>query len=775
MKVSCRVRCALPLTLALSAVGAGQPLVTDVTLGSTKIGENVYETLTDGAFTSRTEIKVAGTAITSWLTGRFEKGRLVEATLEESSGATQGKLVWKDDKLSVFQNGKAVVTDQKAQIKQRAFFANYHPQMVRTLFDEWRRNPAATELTALNLNSFQPLTFPIKVSRPTVTVASKPLPIVRWDTNVAGTELSIVFDSEGMPLGISVPAQSVKFLLKGYEGVFVDPLSRYPELSPPTYAVEVHRRVRMTMPDSARLMADILMPKGEGRFPTILIRTPYGRAGQALLADTWAKRGYVVVVQDVRGRGGSDGEWDPFVHEVADGKATLDWIVSQPWSDGKVGMIGSSYLGCVQWAAAVSGHPALKCIVPQVSPPDPTRNIPWDNGAFLLLGNIWWCRVVMDRAADMTSILKPLDNLEGLKALPLTKVDDLMLGRSVPFFDKWLARDSESAWSSAFTLERVAGVKIPVLHVSGTWDGDGIGTKLHWEALRKSGGNQWLVFGPWDHFFNTRSKFGDVDFGPQSLLELDSVYLRFFDTFLKDRQVGWEKQPRVRFFITGANRWVEAPDWPLPASKAVTWYLGGGKANGTKSAGTLSAKPGSGADRYRYDPNRISFDLREVDPDPSRASTKVPADQLDQNTLVFRTAMFDRPTTITGPMTATLYVSTTARDATFHVAVADQDPKGELRLVAMPGTTRVTWQGGRFQKLTPNKVYKVEVKPWEFAHQFAKGHRMVLLVTSDMFPRYARNPGTGEPDRTAIKLVAATHTVYKTTSRPSSITFRMLP
>jgi putative CocE/NonD family hydrolase len=765
----------LPLTLALSATGMAQTLITDITVGSTKIGQNTYEARPDGSFASRTEIKVTGVVIASSLTGRFDRERLVEVTLEESSGSEQGKLVWKNDQLTVYRNGKPVVTNQKAEVKQRAFFANYHPQMLRTLFDEWRRNPAATELTALNLNSFQPLKFPIKVSQPTVTVASKPLPIVRIDTQVGGTELLLAFDPQGLPLGMKVPSQAATFLLQGYDGVFVDPLSLYPELSAPTYAVETQRRVRVTMPDSVRLMADILLPKGEGKFPTILIRTPYGRAASALLGDIWAKRGYVVVVQDVRGRGGSDGEFDPFVHEVADGKATLDWIVAQPWSNGKVGMIGGSYLGSVQWAAAVSGHPALKCIVPQVSPPDPTRNVPWENGAFLLLGNIWWCRVVMDRVADMTGVLKPIERLDGLKALPLTKVDDLMLGRSVPFYDRWLARDSERAWSSAYTLQQVARVKIPVLHVSGTWDGDGIGTKLHWEALRQSGGNQWLVFGPWDHFFNTRSKFGDVDFGPQSLLELDSVYLRFFDTFLKDKPVGWEKQPRVRFFITGANRWVEAPDWPLPGSKAVTWYLGGGKANGTKSTGTLSTKPGSGADRYRYDPNRVSFDLSEVDPDPSRASTKVPADQVDQNTLVFRTSRFDRPTTITGPMTATLYVSTTARDATFHVAVADQDPKGELRLVAMPGTTRVTWQGGRFQKLTPNKVYKVEVRPWEFAHQFAKGHRMVLLVASDMFPRYARNPGTGEPDRTATRLVAATHTVYKTASRPSSVTFRMLP
>jgi len=350
-----------------------------------------------------------------------------------------------------------------------------------------------------------------------------------------------------------------------------------------------------------------------------------------------------------------------------------------------------------------------------------------------------------------------------------------MLGRNVPFYDRWLERDSAAAWSSTYTLDQVARVKIPVLHVSGTWDGDGIGTKLHWEALRKSGGNQWLVFGPWDHFFNTRSKFGDVDFGPQSLLELDSVYLRFFDTFLKGKQVGWEKQPRVRFFITGANRWVESSDWPLPQSKTVTWYLAGGKANGIKGQGTLAAKPGAGADRYRYDPHKVAFNLDEIAVDPSEASTKLPPDQLDRNTLLFRSAKFERPTTVTGPMTATLYISTTARDATFHVAVADQDPKGDLRLVAMPGTTRATWQGGRFSKLVPNRVYKVEVRPWEFAHQFGKGHRMVILVTSDMFPRYARNPGTGEPDRTATKLVAATHTVYKSAARPSAITFRTLP
>ena len=158
-------------------------------------------------------------------------------------------------------------------------------------------------------------------------------------------------------------------------------------------------------------------------------------------------------------------------------------------------------------------------------------------------------------------------------------------------------------------MNDLSTIENEVLHTSGWWDGDGIGTKLHWATLRESQHqSQWLIYGPWGHDFNSRTSFGDVDYGPDAILELDSLYLRWFDTWLKDKQVAWEKQPRVRVFVTGANQWNELSDWPDPKSEPLTFYLSStGPANGAAGRGKLLLSPPKNdkPDQYVYDPAKV--------------------------------------------------------------------------------------------------------------------------------------------------------------------------
>ncbi len=762
-------RRAIIFCLLLSTVASAETVKVDILLGGKPIGTNTWTESPDGTVDSVTKISVQGVNIDSHLTGHLVKGQLDDCVLEEGMGTRKGKAVWKDDSLDAWQNNTQNAKGVKTKLRGKPFFASYHPMLWQTVWRSCAGKPPADGMDVVNINSFAPIKMKFSVQATTAETESGAKSVEIWSTDVAGTQMQLAFTSAGKILGMNVPSQDAQFVLNGFKGVFVDPLSKYPELSQPTFKTATLERVRMPMRDGVNMMADISRPLPEGRYPTILIRTPYGRQVSLMTMDWLVKRGYVVVSQDVRGRGGSDGDFDPLVWEKKDGYDTIDWITKQPWSDGKVGMIGGSYLGYVQWAAAASGHPGLKCIVPQVSPPEPDKNFPWDNGAFMLISDIWWTRVVFDRSSNTSVAFDPMKNLKSLKALPLTQVDNEFHGKNLTFWDSWVRRSSLSDWGDVFTTEDVSRVKIPVLHVSGVWDGDGAGTMIHWQALRGHG-NQWLIFGPWTHLFNSATKVGDIDYGSKSVLELNSVYLRFFDEFLKDKTVGMEKLPRVRFFLTGTNAWLTGPDWPLPQETQTTWYLSGGKANGSAGDGQLSDKPGKGRDQYIYDPNNVAFRADSIDVNVGGGTTTVPKSEFKDNVLIYRTEPFATPSALTGPLRAELYVSTTAKDATFHVTVGDQSQSGDIRIIGMTGTDRVTYQDGKWRSIQPNKVYKITVQPWWFAHQFEKGHRLVVMVQSDMYPRFARNPGTGVPDWQATKLVKATQSVWKDAKHPSRIT-----
>jgi putative CocE/NonD family hydrolase len=751
--------------------------------GGNDAGSGSYTLHPDGTFESVTELNIVGQAIKSRLTGKMVNGLITEFEMVTQQAGTEVKTSAKDGKAQITFGTNSRTVDYKPA---SVLFGNLHPVLTAT----WAKVLDPTKDGVQNIDVFVldgAVTVTVGVTKKkarTVEANGKKQVANVYLARLATVEFDVYLTEDGQFAAWDVPSQRLQAVASGHEGFLVDPTTLYPELSQPVMSTRAEKAVKIKMRDGVDLVADIVRPADDAKHPVILERTPYGREIMSQLeGEWWAKRGYVHIVQDVRGRNDSDGEWKPFVHERRDGYDTIDWIAKQNWSDGNVGMIGGSYVGSVQWSAAVEAHPALKCIVPQVSPPDPFFNFPIDHGVPMLFGALWWSNFVKDK--KVPAVPATPKDLEKLKTLPLSKVDDEVFGRDIPFFNEWLEKQTPSQFAGANFMSDMDKVKIPVLHISGWWDGDGIGTKLNWARMRSLGNkNQWLIYGPWTHIFNSTSRLGDVDYGPEAIIDLDSIYLRFFDTWLKHKQVNWEQQPKVRVFVTGINQWRELNDWPDSRSREMTLFLSSrGPANGIASVGELvpAAARKQLPDRYTYDPAAAEIpkemkNIKDFGDLLAAASTVVKIDPKVKGVLIYRTAPLTEPLEIGGPIELDLRFATTARDTDFFASLVDIDEKGTMHAIGIGGKIRARYLSGweKPSLLTPGKVYKATIELWDTAHQVKKGHRLAVIITSQAFPGYARNLNTGEPLINATRMVAAQETIYHDAMQPSALRFRVL-
>lgn len=768
------MRLMIPFALwAIACIAVADSITYEITQAGTKIGQSVYELNKDGTFKSTSKIAVMNVKIDSVLSGKFIDGKLSSFDLTQTSPGVDVVINYAAGKVKAKVNGKDQPSVPMALGK--SLFSNYHPGPSSTILENIGSagpEPKSVKLSMLD-NGGTPFDATVVLGTPrTIQVDGKDVVLRMFKLVIATTEINYAVREDGQIVAEVVESQKLRMIATGYDAAFVDPVLKYKELSQPTFPVKIESAVKVPMRDGTVLVHSAAMPNSPGKYPVILSRTPYGRAGSMLGAEWWAQRGYVFIAQDCRGRHGSGGNWDPFSAERQDGKDTIDWIAKQPWSNGKVGMIGGSYGGYVQWAAAVEHPAALKCIVPQVSPPDAMRNIPFDNGIFMLLPNLWWTNIVRDKNSHMERAAQPLPHPEKLATLPLSKVDDAVLGVNVPFFDEWLKREGMAKWKGRFdTLSAMSTVSIPALHISGWWDGDGIGTKLNWATMRAAGRtNQWLIYGPWPHGFNVSTKFGDMDYGPDSVLELDSVYLRWFDTWLKDKDVSFDKTPKVQAFITGRNQWANLTDWPEKGAGLRVFYLGNG--------GSLTDKPSANATpaKYTYDPSKAVIPQEVKGNMMAAGSTKMDLKTAAKEGLVFKSAPFDKDTALGGPISVDLFFSTNVVSTDFFAMICDIDEKGEARVLSLPGKIDVRYLDGLDapKLIKPGQSYRAKFDIWDTAHEFKKGHRMGLFITSTMFPGYARNLNTGEPIFSATKMKVAQQVIYRDAKRPSAVRLRVL-
>ncbi|HLK13474.1 MAG TPA: CocE/NonD family hydrolase, partial [Fimbriimonadaceae bacterium] len=716
---------------ALAALHPATPYhaVLKYSLAGSDVGTNVYDEQADGSFTSHTEIKLGQNPVTSDIAGKWNGSGLDSFTYTESAGKGKLSVTLKAGKLTA--DGLGQHHELPYNFKGQVFFANFHPQLMRNVADAITVEASGRhKISMFAIEAVQPMdvdvvTLPARNGRRGTSTEVA----LGFELDLKTVQVDFYTLGDQRVVGEEAKSQQFQACDADVSGLFVDPLAAYPELSQPTFKTKKVEGVKIPMRDGVKLVYDAIVPDAPGKFPVILARTPYGRKDQVILGAFYASRGYAYVVQDVRGREESDGAWDPMVNERKDGYDTIEWLAKQPWCSGSVGMIGASYGGYVQWAAAVEHPKALKCIIPQVSPPDAFINIPYEYGTLPLLADLWWLNIVRNKHTDLSTALATLaPKPAGLLKLPLTEVPKATFGYDLPMFATWIKRDRAADWKG-FDIEKdLTSVKIPVLHISGWWDGDGIGTENHWTRLAAAHkSNQWLIEGPWTHAFNTNTRLGEYEFGPGALRELDSIYLRWFDTWLKGKAVNLEKMPKASVFMTGENRWHETDVFPEPSAAPVKWYLSSGE--------KLGAGPGDGSSKYTYDPASESVPALPK-PLDTAVSLKLNGIEKKAGVLMFRGEPFDADTSLEGPITVNAFVKADVVDTDLYALLADEAPDGTLLGTTQSGKLRLEYRNGfaKPELMKPGTVYHVTLHPWWFAHRFGKGHRLVLLLLSSEFP-----------------------------------------
>lgn len=536
--------------------------------------------------------------------------------------------------------------------------------------------------------------------------------------------------------------------------------------------------VAVPMRDGVRLAANVFRPEAPARYPTILIRTPYGK-GRDISPNyaPFVERGYAVVVQDVRGRYASEGVFQPLEQEPADGDDTLNWIARQPWSDGKIGMLGSSYLGIVQWKVAVLNNPHLKAMFPVVSGCDDYRDRFYSPGGAMKLGQrLLWM------SENMRAPRFHPDFGKFVLHLPLRTADVAATGQVSDMFQQAVAHPAYDAfWKSISVRRRLDTIRVPVFSVGGWFDNFVESDLYAYQALRKNSGVHRILIGPWPH--NMAEKLDGVDFGPDSAVSLRGIQMQWFDQFLRGRDTPLLSEAPVRVFMMGVNRWQDEREWP-PRARQERFYLESrGHANTLAGDGTLDADAPPPAERAQTFavPDRFVFDPRDPVPTAGGAvccNPKVfpwgPRDQRPveqrRDVLVYTTAALRQDVEVIGPVRVVLYAATSAPDTDFTAKLVDVFPDGRAQNLT-DGILRLRYSKSleKPELARPGEIRKLTIDAGVTGNVFRKGHRIRMEISSSNFPRFDRNPNTGGPVADATELQKASQTIYHDARRPSCV------
>ena len=560
-------------------------------------------------------------------------------------------------------------------------------------------------------------------------------------------------------------------------------------------ALRAEYDVKVPMRDGVNLSADIFLPTGSsGPFPVLLSRTPYGDefivdGVSSNLVDNavfYVQHGYVYVIQNVRGRNDSDGEFYPMVNELEDGHDTLEWIGAQTWCDGNVGMIGASYVGIVQWQCAIMGSPYLKAIAPEVIGNNLHDSAYYQGGAFNLALCATWVAITYGRTMQEID----LHNWDQVfYSLPLRDVPQ-MAGKNAPHYRDWIDHpDYDDYWKAQAVQERYEDVKIPVFQIGGWYDLFPAGTFINYNGMLERGGselarsNQKVLMGPWIHMASYHTHAGEADFGKDSVLDLNEVRLKWFDRWLKGIDNGVDREAPIRLFVMGTNEWRDEDEWPLARTRFTPYYFhSGGSANSLQGDGRLSTQaPAEEApDRYDYNP---MFPV----PTEGGANCCVPDlvlwGAVDQRRIEYRNDVMvytsdplEEDLEVTGPIVVKLHASTDATDTDFTAKLVDVHPDGyALNLCdgIIRGRYRETME--RQKLLEPGTVYEFTIDLWATSNVFLKGHRIRVDVSSSNFPRFDRNPNTGHKFGVDTDMQVARQQVFHDAAHASHILLPVIP
>ena len=577
------------------------------------------------------------------------------------------------------------------------------------------------------------------------------------------------------------------------------------------YSVKFEANAPLMLRDGTITYVDVFRPDASGQFPALLQRTPYNKSDVASRTGTLdairaATNGYGVVLQDVRGRHSSDGDFYTFVNEIDDGYDSVEWAAGQPWCTGKVGMYGVSYVGATQWLAAKARPPSLVTIAPGVTASDYHEGWAWQGGAFELGFNLSWAMGSLSSAnwanlsrrlllppEQLESLIEAKDNLPaGFKFLPMQDLPDLK-GSLAPYYYDWLAHpEYDDYWRRVCIEESHTEITVPAFNFGGWYDIFLGGTIRNYVRMREMGATeearqgQRLTLGPWIHGGAPTNVSGEYGFGTRAsapAVDLQGLLLRHYDHWLKGEDNGVADEKPVRIFVMGENVWRLEDEWPLRRAQQVNYYLHGqGRANTLNGDGRLSPEtPGSPpTDVYVYNP---------IDPVPTQGGglccdpAFLPSGAFDQrpiearpDVLVYSTPPLDWDSEVTGPITVTLYASSSAVDTDFTAKLVDVEPSGYGRNLT-DGIIRARYRRPRepASPMQPGQVYEYAIDLWATSNLFKKGHRIRLEISSSNFPRFDRNTNTGEPIGSDRGFVSALQTVYHTSEYPSHVTLPIVP
>ena len=580
---------------------------------------------------------------------------------------------------------------------------------------------------------------------------------------------------------------------------------------PGPYSVKFESNVPLMLRDGTMTYVDICRPDAEGGFPGLMLRTPYNKS--EIMSRAWAldmiraaQRGYAVVLQDIRGRHSSEGQFYPFVNEASDGYDSIEWVASQPWCSGKIGMFGSSYNGATQWLAASTKPSHLGGIAPGVTASDYHEGWSWQGGAFELGFNMSWS-VGSLTAANWQNLSKQLflspyqldalqmtqDNLmPAAEHLPMSGYEELK-GDLASYYYDWMAHPEYDDYWKAISIEEMhEDIVVPAFNYGGWYDIFIGGTVRNFTGMRESGGSeqarslQRLVIGPWTHGGLQTSVAGERSFGAAASTLADDVpgrILRFYDYLLHGEENGLTDDKPVRIFVMGDNVWREEDEWPLARAELTEYYLSsGGKANTLAGDGALvhDLPAESPPDVFLYNP---------MDPVPTNGGNlccdvgTLVAGVFDQrpietrgDVLVYTSRPMREDTEVTGPVVVTLYASSSAVDTDFTAKLVDVRPDGYAANLC-DGIIRARYRTPRqpASLLEPGDVYEFTIDLGPTSNVFKKGHSIRVEISSSNFPRFDRNLNTGEPIGATGESVPALQTVFHDARYPSRVTLPVIP
>ncbi|HRE83834.1 MAG TPA: CocE/NonD family hydrolase [Opitutaceae bacterium] len=535
------------------------------------------------------------------------------------------------------------------------------------------------------------------------------------------------------------------------------------------------------MRDGVRLVADVYRPQGNGPWPVLLMRQPYGRdiASTVVYAHPtwWARQGFLVVIQDVRGRGDSEGEFYPFRFEKNDGHDTVAWAAALKGSNGRVGMYGFSYQASTQLLAALSQPPALKALAPHMTAFDLYSGWFYRDGILQLSTSLAWANQMLRedakrRGAASYEALEESYLATGRLStrFPIKDVAPLTADDLPTYAREWLQNSQPGGyWKEFDLLSRVEELKVPMFHLSGWYDLYLRGSVDGYEAMQRAHPDQFLLASPWIHL-PWGNKIGTADLGPQAVPDVDRAMASWFHHYLDhDRPVGPAPLRGTRYFVLGKNQWRDGSAWPPPEAKESTWFLRSqGRANSRFGDGTLSTEGATGPDDlFNYDPEvPIQAPGGNLAGSASFGPHDLSAQQQGINMLVYTSPSLANETVIAGRPRVLLHFRSSAPST--HVVV-------RLSRVTTDGRAQFLTLGAAIARASEGQEIEITLDP--IAASFGAGEAIRLDIASSAFPLLIRHPNT-DTDPCAVQSPAefkrALQIVYHNAKQPSRLILPVL-